>query len=51
VLQQGTGPITFFSRTIAPHHAKLATYEWELIGLIKAVHHWQPYLWPQEFIV
>lgn len=51
VLHQGAGPIAFFSRAIAPHHAKLAAYERELIGLVKAVRHWRPYLWPQSFVV
>jgi hypothetical protein len=37
VLHQGTDPLTFFSRAIALHHAKLAAYERELIGLVKAV--------------
>jgi hypothetical protein len=46
VLHQGAGPITFFSRAVGPHHAKLAAYERELIGLVKAVRHWRPYLWP-----
>jgi hypothetical protein len=36
---------------MAPHHAKLAAYERELIELIKVVHHWHPYLWPREFVV
>jgi hypothetical protein len=44
VLHQGAGPLAFFSRAIAPHHAKLAAYERELIGLVKAVRHWRPYL-------
>jgi hypothetical protein len=51
VLHQGGGPIAFFRRACAPHHAKLAAYERELIGLVKAVHHWRPYLWPRDFIV
>jgi len=51
VLHQGHGPIAFFSRTVAPQHAKLAAYERELIGLVQAVRHWQPYLWTAEFIV
>lgn len=51
VLHQGGGPIAFFSRAIAPHHAKLAAYERELIGLVKAVRHWRPYLWPRSLIV
>jgi hypothetical protein len=37
VLHQGNGPIAFFSRAVAPHHAKLLAYERELIGLVKAV--------------
>jgi hypothetical protein len=46
VLHQGTGPIAFFSHVVTPHHAKLAAYERELIGLVKVVRHWRPYLWP-----
>jgi hypothetical protein len=38
VLHQGDGAIAFFSRPVAPHHQKLPTYEWELIGLVKVVH-------------
>ena len=44
VLHQGDGPIAFFSRPVAPHHAKLPAYEHELIGLVKFVRHWRPYL-------
>lgn len=51
ILHQGVGPITFFSRAISPHHAKLAAYERELIGLVKAVHHWRSYLWTRPFVV
>jgi hypothetical protein len=51
VLHQGAGPMAFFSRAIAPHHARLVEYEQELIGLIKAVRHWRPYLWTRLFIV
>ncbi|BAT15651.1 Os12g0121200 [Oryza sativa Japonica Group] len=40
VLHQGGGPVAFFSTPIAPRHAKLAAYERELIGLVKAVRHW-----------
>lgn len=40
VLHHGDRPLAFFSRPIAPRHAKLAAYERELIGLVKAVHHW-----------
>jgi hypothetical protein len=34
VLHQGDGPVAFFNHQIAPCHAKLATYERELIGLV-----------------
>jgi len=51
VLHQGAGPVAYFSRAMAPHHAKLAAYERELIGLVKAVKHWRPYLWARPFTV
>jgi hypothetical protein len=51
VLHQGTGPLAFFSRVVVPHHAKLTAYERELIGLVKAVRHWRPYLWTRSFVV
>jgi hypothetical protein len=34
---------------VAAHHAKLLTYERELIGL--AVRHWRPYLWGHFFLI
>ena len=51
MLHQGAGPTAFFSRMIAPRHAKLAAYERELIGLVTAVKHWRPYLWGRTFII
>lgn len=39
VLHQSNGPIAFFNCAVAAHHAKLPTYERELIGLVKAVRH------------
>jgi len=51
VLHQGDGAIAFFSRPVAPHHAKLPAYERELIGLVKAVRHWRPYLWGRAFTI
>jgi hypothetical protein len=51
VLHQEGGPIAFYSRPVAPQHAKLAAYERELIGLVKAVRHWRPYLWGRPFVV
>jgi hypothetical protein len=51
VLPQGGGPIAFFIHAVVPHHVKLAVYERELIGLVKAVQHWWPYLWSCQYIV
>jgi hypothetical protein len=51
VLHQGAGPLAFFNRAVTPHHAKLAAYERELIGLVKAVRHWRAYLWTPPFVV
>jgi hypothetical protein len=44
VLHQGDGAIAFFSRPVSLHHQKLPAYERELIGLVKAVRHWRPYV-------
>jgi hypothetical protein len=49
VLHQDDGPVAFFSGAVAAHHAKLPVYERELIGLVKAVRHWRPYLWVARF--
>jgi hypothetical protein len=51
VLHQGNDPVMFFSKPIAPWHAKLAAYERELIGLIQAIKHWRPYLWGTPFLI
>lgn len=51
VLHQGDDGVAFFSRAIAPHDAKLPAYERELIGLVKAVKNWRPYLWGRPFTV
>jgi hypothetical protein len=50
VLHQGVGPIAYFSRAVAPHHQKLPAYERELIGLVKSVRNWRPYL-PRSAVV
>lgn len=51
VSHQGGGPIAFFSRAVSPHHAKLAAYECQLIGFVKPLRHWRPYLWEHTFLV
>ena len=49
VLHQGGRPLAFYSRAVTPFYAKLAVYQHELIGLVKAVRHWRPYLWGRSF--
>ncbi|XP_043807599.1 uncharacterized protein LOC110608432 isoform X2 [Manihot esculenta] len=51
VLLQETKPVAFFSRALATRHTKLPAYERELIGLVKAIKHWQSYLWGKKFLV
>jgi hypothetical protein len=36
---------------VSLHHQKLPAYERELIGLVKAVRHWRPYVWGRPFTV
>jgi hypothetical protein len=43
--------VAFFSKPIAPQHAKLAAYERKIIELVQAVRHWRPYLWGHRFVV
>jgi hypothetical protein len=51
VLHQGEGPQAFFSRPFIARHHKLMAYKRELIGLVQAMGHWQPYLWGRPFRV
>jgi len=51
VTHQVRGLAPFSIEAMAPHHAKLPTYERELIGLVKAVRNWRPYLWGRAFTV
>jgi hypothetical protein len=51
VLHQGMGLVAFFSQPVTARHAKLTDYEHELIGLVQAVRHWQPYLWGRAFMI
>ncbi|KAF2285343.1 hypothetical protein GH714_000208 [Hevea brasiliensis] len=36
---------------MAVRHISLLAYEKELIGLVKAIRHWQSYLWGKQFVV
>ncbi|KAJ8763101.1 hypothetical protein K2173_023306 [Erythroxylum novogranatense] len=51
VLLQENKPVAFFSRAMAARHVSLPAYEKKLIGLVKAIKHWQPYLWGKKFMV
>lgn len=51
VLHQGDGTVAYVSQVVAAHHAKLLAYERELVGLVKAIHQWRPYLWVRSFTV
>jgi hypothetical protein len=51
VVHQGDGAVAYFSRHVAAHYAKLPAYERELIGLVKVVCNWLPYLWGWTFTV
>jgi hypothetical protein len=51
VVHQGDGAVAYFSRHVAAHCAKLPAYERELIGLVKVVCNWLPYLWGWTFTV
>jgi hypothetical protein len=51
MLHQGDVTIAYFSRPVALHHQKLPVYEHELIGLVKAVRHWRPYVWGRAFTI
>lgn len=41
---------TYFSRPLSFRYKNLLAYEKELIGLAKAVRHWQAYLWGRHFL-
>lgn len=51
VLHQGSGPIAFFNKKMAPRHVGLAAYERKLIALAQAVKHQRLYLWGHTFVV
>jgi hypothetical protein len=51
VLHQGTEPVAYFSRSIATRHAKLVTYERELIDFVQVVLHWRSYLSGRSFVI
>ena len=51
VLLQGGHPIAFMSKTLAPKHHTLSTYEKEFLAVIQALEKWRGYLLDRHFII
>ena len=51
VLMQRGHPLAYISKTLAPRHLGLSTYEKELLALVYAVEKWRPYLMSSPFLV
>ncbi|PWA55521.1 hypothetical protein CTI12_AA426720 [Artemisia annua] len=49
VLQQGGHPIAYYSKTLAPRHQTLSTYEKELLAVIQALSKGRGYLLDRHF--
>ncbi|GJY04844.1 putative mitochondrial protein [Tanacetum coccineum] len=51
VLQQNGHPIAFLSKTLAPKHQVLSTYEKEFLAVIQALEKWRGYLLDRHFVI
>jgi hypothetical protein len=51
VLQQDRRPVAYFSRALSGRSLAKSAYERELMALVLAVQHWQPYLLGRKFII
>ncbi|GJZ17220.1 putative mitochondrial protein [Tanacetum coccineum] len=51
VLQQKGHPIAFLSKTLAPKHQALSTYEKEFLAVIQVLKKWRGYLLDRHFII
>nr|GEZ30255.1 reverse transcriptase [Tanacetum cinerariifolium] len=51
VLQQSGHPIAYCSKTLAPRHHSLSTYEKELLAVIQSLHKWRGYFLDRHFII
>nr|GEU61595.1 putative polyprotein [Tanacetum cinerariifolium] len=49
VLQQNKHPIAYLSKTLAPRHQSLSTYEKELLAVILVLQKWKGYLLDKHF--
>jgi hypothetical protein len=51
VLLQEGHPIAYFSEKLSGAHLNYSTYDKELYALVRALHTWQHYLFPKEFVI
>ena len=51
VLLQEGHPIAYFSEKLNRSHLNYSTYDKELYALVRALHNWQHYLFPKEFVI
>ncbi|GJR13777.1 putative nucleotidyltransferase, ribonuclease H [Tanacetum coccineum] len=51
VLSQEGRPVAFFSEKLSEARRKWTTYELEFYAIIRAVKHWEQYLFQQEFVL
>ncbi|RDY14302.1 Retrovirus-related Pol polyprotein, partial [Mucuna pruriens] len=50
LLQEGN-PISYFSEKLKGAHLNYSTFDWELYSLVRALHTWQHYLFPKDFVI
>ncbi|GJX68811.1 transposon ty3-I gag-pol polyprotein [Tanacetum coccineum] len=51
VLSQEGRPVAFFSEKLSEARRKWTTYELEFYAIVRAVKHWEQYLFQQEFVL
>ncbi|GKF04864.1 RNA-directed DNA polymerase, partial [Tanacetum coccineum] len=51
VLLQERRPVAFFSENLSEARRKWTTYELEFYTIVRAVKHWEQYLFHQEFVL
>ena len=51
VLQQNGHPIAYLSKSLAPKHQTLSTYEKEFLAVMLALEKWRGYLLDRHFVI
>ncbi|GJS91882.1 reverse transcriptase [Tanacetum coccineum] len=51
ILQQEGHPIAYMSKTLAPRHQALSTYEKEFLAVLMALEKWRGYLLDRHFVI